>query len=72
MDDRMTGVVKFFNTEKGYGFIKPDNGGKDVFVHISALERAGITSINEGDKLSFVLEDDRRGRGQKAGQIELL
>lgn len=72
MDDRMTGVVKFFNTTKGYGFIKPDNGGKDVFVHISALERAGIAAINEGDKLSFILEEDRKGRGQKAGQVELL
>ncbi|MEM7777060.1 MAG: cold-shock protein [Pseudomonadota bacterium] len=72
MDDRMTGVVKFFNSTKGYGFIKPDNGGKDIFVHISALERAGISAVNEGDKLSFILEEDRRGRGQKAGQIEFI
>ena len=67
---RVTGVVKFFNTAKGYGFIQPDGGGKDVFVHATALEAAGIRSLNEGDKVSFVLEDDKRGRGKQAGQIQ--
>jgi CspA family cold shock protein len=67
---RVTGTVKFFNTAKGYGFIQPDGGGKDVFVHATALEQAGIRSLNEGDKVSFVLEDDKRGRGKQAGQIQ--
>ena len=67
---RVTGTVKFFNTAKGYGFIQPDNGGKDVFVHATALEQAGIRSLNEGDRVSFVLEDDRRGRGKQAGQLQ--
>lgn len=69
--DRINGTVKFFNVTKGYGFIQPDDGSKDVFIHVSALERAGIHGINEGDKVSFVLEDDRRGRGKQASQIEL-
>ncbi|HEX7074300.1 MAG TPA: cold-shock protein [Hyphomicrobiaceae bacterium] len=68
---RITGTVKFFNTAKGFGFIRPEQGGNDVFVHATALERAGIRSLNEGDRVSFVLEDDRRGRGKQAGQIEL-
>jgi len=68
---RLTGTVKFFNTAKGYGFITPEQGGNDVFVHATALERAGIRSLNEGDRVSFVLEDDRRGRGKQAGQISL-
>ena len=67
---RVTGTVKFFNTSKGFGFIQPDGGAKDVFVHATALETSGISSLNEGDKVSFVLEDDRRGRGKQAGQIE--
>jgi len=67
---RATGTVKFFNSAKGFGFIQPDDGTKDVFVHATALEAAGIRSLNEGDKVSFVLEDDRRGRGKQAGQIE--
>lgn len=71
-DIRQTGTIKFFNYTKGFGFITPENGGKDVFIHISALEFAGIQSIKEGDKLSFVLEDDRKGRGQKAAQVELV
>ncbi|MGI9403706.1 MAG: cold-shock protein [Hyphomicrobium sp.] len=69
--DRITGTVKFFNTTKGYGFVQPDDGTKDVFVHISALEQAGIQGLNEGDKITFVLEDDRRGRGKQAAQVEL-
>lgn len=68
---RITGTVKFFNTAKGFGFIQPEQGGNDVFVHATALERAGIRSLNEGDRVTFVLEDDRRGRGKQAGQIEL-
>ncbi|MGB3718282.1 MAG: cold-shock protein [Proteobacteria bacterium] len=68
---RLTGTVKFFNTAKGYGFITPEQGGNDVFVHATALERAGIRSLNEGDRVSFVLEEDRRGRGKQAGQIAL-
>ncbi|MBS0385434.1 MAG: cold-shock protein [Vitreimonas sp.] len=57
-----TGTVKFFNTTKGFGFIAPEGGSKDVFVHISALERSGMRSLNEGQKVSFDLEKDRQGR----------
>jgi CspA family cold shock protein len=55
-----TGTVKFFNTTKGFGFIQPDNGGADVFVHISAVERAGMRSLVEGQKVNFEVEQDRR------------
>lgn len=68
---RISGTVKFFNGAKGYGFIRPEDGSQDVFVHATALERAGIRALNEGDKVSFVLEDDKRGRGKQAGQVEL-
>jgi CspA family cold shock protein len=54
-----TGTVKWFNTTKGYGFIQPEGGGKDVFVHISAVERAGLRTLNEGQLLSFELKDER-------------
>jgi CspA family cold shock protein len=58
-----TGTVKFFNSTKGFGFIAPDNGGADVFVHISAVERAGMRTIAEGQKLSFdVVKDNRSGK----------
>jgi CspA family cold shock protein len=57
-----TGTVKWFNAVKGYGFIQPDDGGKDVFVHISAVERAGLSGLNDGQKLSFDLETDRSGK----------
>ena len=67
---RVTGTVKFFNTAKGNGFIQPEGGGKDVFVHATALEQAGIRSLNEGDRVTFVLEDDKRGRGKQAGQLQ--
>src|SRR5689334_5078790 len=60
--DMATGTVKFFNTTKGFGFIAPEGGSKDVFVHISALERSGMRSLNEGQKVSFDLEKDRQGR----------
>jgi cold shock protein len=59
----ITGTVKFFNSTKGFGFIQPDNGGTDVFVHVSAVERAGMRSIVEGQKLSFdVVKDARSGK----------
>ena len=57
-----TGTVKFFNTTKRFGFIAPDGGGKDVFVHISAVERSGMAGLNEGQKVTFDLEKDRQGR----------
>jgi CspA family cold shock protein len=55
------GTVKFFNTTKGYGFITPDDGSKDVFVHISAIERSGMMSLNEGQSVTFEVMDDKRG-----------
>jgi CspA family cold shock protein len=67
---RITGTLKFYNAAKGFGFITPEDGSKDVFVHATALEMAGIQSLNEGDKVTFVLEDDRKGRGKQAGQIQ--
>ena len=57
-----TGTVKFFNSTKGFGFIAPETGGKDVFVHISAVERAGLRGLVDGQKVSFDLEKDRQGR----------
>ncbi len=66
---RVNGTVKFFNHARGFGFITPDNGEKDVFVHASALERSGLTSLNEGDKISFEVEDDKRGRGKQAANV---
>jgi CspA family cold shock protein len=56
------GTVKFFNTTKGFGFIEPSNGGKDAFVHISAVERSGLQTLNEGQKVSFDIETGRDGR----------
>jgi CspA family cold shock protein len=61
-----TGVVKFFNSERGYGFVKPDDGGRDVFVHITAVESAGLKALNEGQRLSFEVEPDKKGKGPKA------
>ncbi len=58
----VTGTVKFFNSTKGFGFITPDEGGKDAFVHISAVERSGLSGLNEGDKVSYELEAGRDGR----------
>ena len=55
-----TGTVKFFNSQKGFGFIQPDDGSKDVFVHVSAVERAGMRGLVEGQKVSFEVETDRR------------
>ena len=61
-----TGVVKWFSEEKGYGFIKPDDGGRDVFVHVTAVERAGLKSLTEGQRISFDVEPDKKGKGPKA------
>ena len=56
------GTVKFFNTTKGYGFIEPDDGGKDAFVHISAVQRSGLETLNEGQKVSYELQTGRNGK----------
>jgi CspA family cold shock protein len=60
------GVVKFFNGERGYGFIKPDDGGRDVFVHITAVEQARLKVLNEGQRIAFDVEPDKKGKGPKA------
>ena len=65
-----TGTVKFFNTTKGYGFIQPDNGAKDVFVHISAVERAGMSTLVEGQKVSFEVVQDRRSGKSAAENLQ--
>jgi CspA family cold shock protein len=57
-----TGTVKFFNADKGYGFIAPDGGGNDAFVHITAVERAGMPTLNQDQRVSYELEQDRRGK----------
>ena len=60
------GTVKFFNAEKGYGFIKPDDGGRDIFVHVTAVERAGLSTLAEGQRIAFEVEPDKKGKGPKA------
>jgi len=65
-----TGTVKWFNSEKGYGFIQPSDGSKDVFVHISALEQAGMRTLNEGDKLTYEEVADRRSGKMSAGNLQ--
>ncbi len=64
------GTVKFYNDQKGYGFIQPEDGGKDVFVNATALERAGMRGLNEGQKVSFNVEEDRRSGKLAVGLIE--
>jgi CspA family cold shock protein len=64
------GLVKFFNTTKGFGFIAPDGGGKDVFVHMTAVQAAGLRGLNEGQKVSFEVEADKRG--PKAVNLKLV
>ena len=64
-----TGTVKWFNSQKGFGFIQPDDGGKDVFVHISAVERAGMSTLREGQKLSYELTQDKRSGKTSADQL---
>ena len=65
-----TGTVKWFNETKGYGFIQPDNGGKDVFVHVSAVERSGMRGLAEGQKISYELETDRKSGKESAGNLK--
>ena len=67
----MIGTVKFFNASKGYGFITPDEGGKDVFVHISAIQRSGLDGLMDGQRVQFDTEPDRRGKGPQAVNIAL-
>ena len=66
-----TGTVKWYNGTKGYGFIQPDSGGKDVFVHASALERAGLRGLAEGQKVSYDVESDRRTGKESAGNLKM-
>jgi CspA family cold shock protein len=68
---RQTGVVKFFNTSKGFGFITPDKGGKDVFVHISAVQRSNMEALNEGMRVSYDTEPDPKGKGPKAVNLQV-
>ena len=67
-----TGTVKLYNSQKGFGFIEPEDGGKDVFVHATALERAGITGLAEGQKVDFDTEEDRRSGKTAVANIKLL
>jgi cold shock protein len=66
-----TGTVKWFNETKGYGFIQPDNGGKDVFVHISAVERSGMSGLPEGMKISYGVEADRKTGKESATNLKV-
>jgi CspA family cold shock protein len=65
------GTVKFFNADKGYGLIKPGGGGRDIFVHITAVERAGLSPLNEGQRVSYEIEADKKGKGPKAVDLNL-
>ncbi|MBN9673593.1 cold-shock protein [Labrenzia aggregata] len=69
---RQSGTVKFFKSDKGFGFITPDEGDADVFVHISAVERSGLTTIDSGMRISFETEPDRRGKGPKAVNLQVI
>jgi CspA family cold shock protein len=68
--DMTTGTVKWFNSQKGFGFIQPDSGGPDVFVHISAVERAGWSNLNEGQKLSYEVVVDRKNGKSSADRLQ--
>ncbi len=68
---RKSGTVKFFNQSKGFGFITPDEGGSDVFVHITAVESSGLAALSDGMRVSFDTEPDKRGKGPKAVDLEV-
>lgn len=67
-----TGTVKFFNHNRGFGFIEPEDGGKDVFVHVTAMEQAGIPSLDEGDKVEYEIKQDERSGKSSAGDLKKL
>ena len=69
---RFTGTVKFFNQDKGYGFITPEEGEADVFVHITTVQRSGIPQLEDGTRLSYEVQPDQRGRGPQAVELQLL
>jgi cold shock protein len=69
---RYTGIVKFFDKDRGFGFVTPDAGGRDVFVHVSSVQRSGMPYLDEGMKLSYATEDDTRGRGAQAINLQLI
>ena len=69
---RQNGTIKFFNQAKGYGFVSPEGGGKDVFVHVTAVQRSGIPELNEGMRISYEIQPDKRGRGPQAVELQLL
>jgi CspA family cold shock protein len=66
------GIVKFFNPEKGYGFIRPEDGGSDLFVHISAVSQSGLVSLEQGQVVGYELEPDKKGKGPKAVNLVLM
>ena len=70
MSERVKGTVKWFNDQKGFGFIQPDNGGEDVFVHKSAVQRAGMRTLREGQKISFEIQDDPKSRKKSATNLK--
>ncbi|MES2906919.1 MAG: cold-shock protein [Pseudomonadota bacterium] len=72
MSNRQNGKVKFFNNEKGFGFIMPDDGTKDVFVHVSAVQSSGLPTLNEGQAVSFEIEPDKKGKGPKAVNLQAI
>ena len=65
------GIVKFFNADKGYGFIKPDDGGRDIFVHVTAVEQAGLRGLDEGQRITFDVEPDKKGKCPKAVNLNV-
>ena len=67
-----TGTVKWYNSQKGFGFIQPDDGGKDAFVHVSAIERAGMSDLREGQKISFELITDKRSGKMSADKLQAV